>query len=391
MITATNTKSKLNLTIENSNTLENKLDLKKTLISTLFSISALMLILSLFSSSALRAQDMDYSQHYNNPTYYNPANVGLTQGLKARLNYRRQWTGLSGDYHTYSFTADVAERSLPGAGGIGIIANQSLAGKGVLKTNTFGIMPSVRIPISKNAIFQMGALASVVTQQLNWDNLVFSDQLDPRWGNIYPTNFPGAAKEKVVFPDFAFGGIFQFKASEDLEGNIGAAVHHITTPNQSFFEVNAKLPRKYAYNMDFVITIREDQGYYSKRQGFKLNPGIMVQHQSSMMQYNLGINIYMSHVYLGLWYKNQTLEYDEFSTFTALAGLNIPFNEDWRMKLMYSYEMNINAMHNFTGPSHEISLIFEFDDIGLIPKRSGSGFMAPTNKRTNSPIECSPF
>ena len=337
-----------------------------------------------------KSQDLDFSQYYNNPTYYNPAYVGLTMGLKSRLNYRRQWTGLSGDYHSYSFSADIAERSLPGAGGIGIIANQSLAGKGVLKTNTIGIMPSVRIPISKNAIFQLGALASVVTQQLNWDNLVFSDQLDPRWGNIYPTNFPGAARDKVSFPDFSFGGIFQFKPSDDLEGTIGAAVHHLTTPNQSFFEVNAKLPRKYVYNLDFIITIREDQGYYSKRQGFKLNPGMMVQHQSSMLLYTMGMNIYMSNVYLGLWYRNQTLEYDEFSTFTAMAGLNIPFNEQWRMKVMYSYEMNINSNQNFTGPSHEISLIFEFDDIGLIQKRSG-GFMAPSSKRSNSPIECSPF
>ena len=340
--------------------------------------------------SNLQSQDLDYSQFYNNPTYYNPANVGLTTGLKSRLNYRRQWTGLSGDYHTYSFSADVAERSLPGAGGIGIIANQSLAGKGVLKTNTIGIMPSVRIPISKNTIFQLGALASIVTQQLNWDNLVFSDQLDPRWGNIYPTTFTGASRDKVVFPDFAFGGIFQFKGNSDLEGTLGAAVHHITTPNQSFFEVDAKLPRKYVYNLDFIITIKEDQGYYSKRQGFKLNPGIMVQHQSSMMLYTLGMNIYMSHVYLGLWYKNQTLEYDEFSTFTAMAGINIPFNEESRMKVMYSYEMNINATHNFTGPSHEISLVFEFDDIGLIGKKSGSNFMAP-RQRSNSPIECSPF
>ena len=337
-----------------------------------------------------KSQDLDFSQYYNNPTYYNPAYVGLTMGLKSRLNYRRQWTGLSGDYHSYSFSADIAERSLPGAGGIGIIANQSLAGKGVLKTNTIGIMPSVRIPISKNAIFQLGALASVVTQQLNWANLVFSDQLDPRWGNIYPTNFPGAARDKVSFPDFSFGGIFQFKPSDDLEGTIGAAVHHLTTPNQSFFEVNAKLPRKYVYNLDFIITIREDQGYYSKRQGFKLNPGMMVQHQSSMLLYTLGMNIYMSNVYLGIWYRNQTLEYDEFSTFTAMAGLNIPFNEQWRMKVMYSYEMNINSNQNFTGPSHEISLIFEFDDIGLIQKRSG-GFMAPSSKRSNSPIECSPF
>ena len=91
----------------------------------------------------------------------------------------------------------------------------------------------------------------MVTQQLNWDNLVLGDQLDPRWGNIYESSFTGAARDKVVFPDFAFGGIFQFKG-HDLDGSIGAAVHHLTTPNQSFFEVNAKLPRKYVYNVDFV-------------------------------------------------------------------------------------------------------------------------------------------
>ncbi len=68
-------------------------------------ISGFVLMLLSTSSSS---QDLDYSQHYSNPTYYNPAYVGLTQGLKARLNYRRQWTGLSGDYHTYSFSADIA-------------------------------------------------------------------------------------------------------------------------------------------------------------------------------------------------------------------------------------------------------------------------------------------
>jgi len=36
-----------------------------------------------------KSQDLDFSQYYNNPTYYNPAYVGLTMGLKSRLNYRR--------------------------------------------------------------------------------------------------------------------------------------------------------------------------------------------------------------------------------------------------------------------------------------------------------------
>jgi type IX secretion system PorP/SprF family membrane protein len=350
----------------------------------------LMSIILILSIQTVKSQDLDYTQYSNNPTYYNPANVGLTIGLKSRLNYRKQWTGLSGDYHSYSFSADIAERSLPGAGGIGIIATQSLAGKGLLKTNMIGFMPSVRIPISRKTIFQLGALASVVTQQLNWDNIVLGDQLDPRFGNIKPSDFTGPANEKVVYPDFAFGGIFQFQGY-NLDGNIGAAVHHITKPNQSYFDINSRLPRKFVYNLDFVITITEESGYYSKRRGFKLNPGAMVIQQLNMVSYSVGMNIYMSHVYLGLWYRNQSLEYDEFSNLTVMAGMNIPFDKHSKMKLMYSYEMNINAQYSFTGPSHQVTLIFEFDEIGLISKKRGSGLLMPTTQRSNSPIECSPF
>jgi hypothetical protein len=50
--------------------------------------------------------------------------------------------------------------------------------------------------------------------------------------------------------------------------------------------------------------------------------------------------------------------------------------------------MNVNARQSFTGPSHELSLIFEFDDIGLVNK--DNSFMG-NKPRSYSPIECSPF
>ena len=345
----------------------------------------LLLVAAAFTS---RAQDVNFSQHYNSPTYYNPANVGLTQGLKVRLNSRRQWTGLSGEYSTYNFSADIAERSMPGAGGIGIIANQNIEGIGMLKTNVFGFIPSVRIPISRNMIFQLGALASVVTQQINWDNLVFQDQLDPRWGNIGPSTFAGAARNKVTFPDFSIGGLFQFQGN-NVEGTFGGAAHHLAEPNQSFFDVDASLPMKFVYNMDFVINFAPDEDYYHKRKGFKLNPGVMVEHQRNLFLYSVGSNLYMSHIYLGLWYKNHTLRYDQFSSMIVMAGINILFTDAYRMKLMYSYEVNIYARQNITGPSHELSLILEFDDLGLVGKERDI-FVSPKSK-TYSPIECSPF
>ena len=147
---------------------------------------------------------------------------------------------------------------------------------------------------------------------------------------------------------------------------------------------------KYLMHIDLVIKVNENQGYYSKRQGFKLNPGVMVEDQAGMLLYRLGMNIYMSRIYLGIWYKNETLEYDEYSNFATMLGINVPFGDKVRMKLNYTYEMNVNAQHNFTGPSHELSLIFEFDDISLINKRQGTTTI-PTQRHNYSPIECSPF
>lgn len=359
---------------------------RKKTITTGILIYLLILVILTMSYKA-EAQDVDFSQHYSNPTYYNPAYVGLSTGLKARLNIRKRWTGLEGRYNTYNFSVDMAERSLPGAGGLGLLATQDVQGAGLFKTNTVGIMPAVRIPVSRSSIIQIGALAAIVTKQLNFEKLVFTDQLDPHYGNIYPSAFEATLRDKVIFPDFSFGGIYQFQG-RDVEGIIGTAVHHLTEPNQSFFDIKAPLTRKYVYHMDFIISLQDDRNFYERRTEIKLNPGMMVQYQNGLFVYTAGMNIYFSHVYLGLWYRNEALEYDTYSNFSFMGGINIYFNETSRMKFIYTYDYNIMARHNFTGPSHEISLIFEFDDISFWNKDRnslGAGY------RRNAPIECSPF
>jgi hypothetical protein len=74
---------------------------------------------------------------------------------------------------------------------------------------------------------------------------------------------------------------------------------------------------------------------------------------------------------------------------TFLAGLHFDFSENTRMKMLYSYDMAIHSSHNFTGPSHEMSLIFEFDDIRFFRPNEIRGM--GTSNRQFSPLECSPF
>lgn len=359
-----------------------------------FRISAIKIILAsivmmlVFSDLSIKAQDAGYSQFFSTPTYYNPGYVGLTLGMKTRMNFRKMYNNIPGDNYTYNLSLDIADRNIPGSGGIGVIFNQNREGLGYIKAMTAGFMPSVRIPLSYNAIIQVGAMAAIVTREIDWDGMVFPDQLDPRWGNIGPSSFINPSSNKVIYPDFSFGTVFQFTGN-NVTGTIGAAAHHLMEPNQSFLNVNAPLARRYVGHFDLIIDVEDYEGYYTKTRSFKVNPGIMYQNQAGMNIFNLGVNMYMSHIYLGVWYRNEVLEFGDYSNLTFLAGLHFDFSENTRMKMLYSYDMAIHSSHNFTGPSHEMSLIFEFDDIKFFRPNEIRGM--GTSNRQFSPLECSPF
>ncbi len=349
-------------------------------------LSGLLLI---FSFEYSNAQDFTLSQWYNNQLYFNPAYTGLNPGLRAKLNYRRQWAKIPGDFHTYNFSVDIADRDLPGAGGLGFIINSNKQGIGYLESFTVGIMPAVRIPLAENFVMQAAPLIALVRQQPNWDNLIFEGQLDDINGNMYPSSFTAPNAESITYPDFGFGLVFQVKG-ENVVGTFGAAGHHLTRPSQSFFEVSAPLERKFVAHGDIVFEMREYKGYFKRRINFKLNPGLIYQNQHGLHLFSIGMNLYISNVYAGMWYRNESLEYDTYSDIILMAGVMVPFKEDTRIKIMYSYDLRVTAHHAFTGPSHEISMIFEFDKLKIInTKKKYSSFRG--RKIIEETLECHPF
>lgn len=335
----------------------------------------------------LNSQDFDFSQWYNNPTYYNPAYVGLSTGLKARFTYRRQMVKIPASFRTYSFSADIADRNLPGAGGIGIIIDNHSANQGLVKHTVVGVMPSVRIPLAQYMVMQLGIQAAFVQKTLNWDGLIFPDQLDPRYGNIYPTGFVAPNSNKISYPDFSAGMLIQFKGN-NITGVMGGAIFHLTKPNESFYETSAPLPRKYVGHIDLIWEFDQSSGFYQKSRSFKINPGFIYQYQAQLSQFSFGANFYFTSIYLGIWYKNESFDYDTYSTFSVMAGIKIPFSEVARMKLMYSYDFVIYPEYTFTGPTHEITIIMEFDDISFTQSRA---VRTARHQGSGAVLECSPF
>lgn len=347
----------------------------------------LLILINFLLTCGITGQDFDFSQWYNNPTYYNPAYVGLTQGMKARFTYRRQMVKIPSSFRTYAFSADIAERNLPGAGGLGLIVDNHSASQGLVNHTIVGIMPSVRIPIADYMIMQLGVQAAWVQKKINWDGLVFPDQLDPRYGNIYPTSFVAPNANKVSYPDFTAGMIFQFKG-DNVSGVVGGALHHLTRPNESFYEGSAPLQRKWVAHIDLIWEFEENKGYYKRASKFKINPGFFFQSQAKLSTFAFGSNFYFTNVYLGLWYRNESFEYTTYSILQAMGGLRIPVGDEVNLKLMYSYDFVIYPEYSFTGPTHEITLIMEMDNISLFqPRTIGTA----RYRQGNAPLECSPF
>jgi hypothetical protein len=193
----------------------------------------------------------------------------------------------------------------------------------------------------------------------------------------------------VLFPDFSFGGIYQF-VIDNLLGNIGFAAHHLTTPNIAFINMNYLLPRRYVAHFELVLDKSQPKDRYAEPRDIKINPGFLYQHQGDINFYSLGVNFNLSKLYLGMWYRNETLLYGDYSYLTLMSGLNIPFNEDMRLKFFYSYDIALSVLM-FAGPSHEIGLIFEFDHSNLLQFNPNRDNLNYRGMRKNRCYECSPF
>lgn len=320
-----------------------------------------LMIINLKSSS----QEAYYSQYYNDPTYYNPATTGLNRGLNIRVLYRDQWPQYSDDLKTYSFSMDVAERFMPGAGGLGIIFNTNKEGKGFIKRTMIGATASARIKINKYWVSQFGFMAAYVQKQIDSKEFIWSDQLDDKHGLLYPqSSFSGLTEDNVSYPDLSLGGVINYE-KRYMTANLGFGMHHVTRPNESFSSLEMRLSRKYVFHTDFTIL-----QISNPKKGFKFNPGLMYEYMSGFHTFTLGSNIAKSALYTGIWYRNKQSQIYNYQSVILVAGLNIPMvNKYSRLKIMYSYDVSITSMSG-TGGAHEITLRFEFDQIHLFKSKS---------------------
>ncbi|MFO8088051.1 MAG: PorP/SprF family type IX secretion system membrane protein [Bacteroidales bacterium] len=328
-----------------------------------------------------KAQDANFTQFYNNPIYYNPANAGITDGLEIRTAYRKLWPGIGGGFRNMTLSADVAEPAING--GIGLIVHSGDEG-GQVRESMAGLMYSYRLHLIRNKFYlQMGLQATAVEKRIHEDGLIFSDQLDPLHGNVYPTSFQGANYDQVVYPDFATGIAARFNIGEYATGHartthiVGLAFAHITQPDESFVGLESRRPLKTVVHAQSVIPLN---AHYRRNDPKRaLAPGIIYERQDMFQTVSTGLNIMLEPIYAGAWYRSNYLvaENVNINAFVLLIGLTKELSPELKMNLGYSYDITTSKLSNATAGAHEITLSFSFNDYSFFRKYS------PSLKRRN--------
>jgi type IX secretion system PorP/SprF family membrane protein len=360
-----------------------------------YGAASVVQILALMWAVNTVAQDATYSQFYNNRLYYNPAYAGASSGLRVNMHYRNQWNKLNSNFDNYTLSVDVAEPNFPGSGGLGIIVQSDMDGLGNVQTTSATLATSVKIHMSDNLLTQFGLNAAFVRKTINWDNLIFSDQIDPRYGVVNPSSFVAPDYNSLNFPDFGAGILLKFceqtDAINNVVGTLAVSVQHLFTPDISFYESDAKLPLKLVVMGDVLLDNETGStSRYSKKDNkFKINPGFLFEKQGKMSNFSVGLNAYKSFIYSGIWIRNQSFAFTDLKDLIVMVGANVPFGNNSRIKLRYSYDYLLSDVRRVAGATHEVSVIYELDGFSFFGAPRGNGSRFGDSKK--SCLDCAPF
>ena len=364
-------------------------------------ISIIAAVTSLLFANSVMAQDPNYSQFYLKETYYNPAMTGINPGLRGTVTDRHLWTSVPGEWGTQSISFDYYDVKFA-QGGIGGYFTRNTQGENCLNTYQGGLAYAKQIRVLPDLMFQVGAGAQYIHKNIDYDNLTFTDQLDPRFGAIYETEFvpPEEGKWSQGVFDYNAGAAVQFNIRQTpvkylATGIFGVAFHHLSQPDMSWIDDGQEAPLPMKFDVHGYLQFRINrQGFHNRY--FLLCPGFIFENQAEANQWfkgsesgsktlTFGMNAtipskvsFMSSLYVGCWARKQFIKefnLDEVkSTFKAksfdaiiLTLGYIKYSKDKKQlyQFLYSYDMTISNAGLSTGGTHEVTLSFEIHNLAI--------------------------
>lgn len=234
-------------------------------------LASLGIVCSSLMSLHSAAQDIHFSQFYENAMMRNPALTGIFSGdYKAGVNYRQQWSNISVPFTTILASAEsrvLINRNVGDYLSYGVTATYDRAGS--ISFNSFQVMPAINfnkaIEDNHNSYLSLGFAGGYIQRSIDLSKATFGTQYVN--GSYDPGNSSRENLTNTVIRNYDLSAGLSFNSAagpnHEVTYYVGVAGFHVTKPKHTFNnqETLIRLTPKYTANMGFRWAINEVYGF----------------------------------------------------------------------------------------------------------------------------------
>lgn len=310
------------------------------------------------------AQDVVLSQFYAAPLLLNPGFAGTSRAPAVTLNHRAQYVGFAGTTAYRTYAAQYSQYVAPLRSGLGVSLLADDAGDGGYNAFAATGYYAYGIRFDEDHTVRLGLSAGLEQRRLDWDRLVFLDQIDPATGSVdgagnpNPTQEQRPAETTTTFVDFGAGVLYA-----GPNAYAGVSLARLTTPDDRIASVGEGgfyegLPTRLSVHAGYQVDIPAgslDNPYF-------VTPNVLYTRQGGFEQVNLGAYLGLGQVFAGAWFRHA------FGNADAVIG---SFGVRWGMyEIGYSYDAVVSGLAPANSGSHEISLTLDFDEASWVKRKA---------------------
>ncbi|MDQ3015961.1 MAG: PorP/SprF family type IX secretion system membrane protein, partial [Bacteroidota bacterium] len=240
--------------------------------------------------------------------------------------------------------------------GIGFWVLADDAGDGILKTIKAAGIFSYKVELNRAFSLKTGIEVGIVQSTLNWNQLIFGDQIDDYTGTVSPGGIPFPTEEiapdknKVFYPDLGIGTVL---FSETFYA--GVSVRHLNRPDPDFLTVNSnlspKIPMRFTFHGGGSWPIFSE--VFKRTMKLTINPSLSLVTQGPFSQINGGATFDAEALTLGIHYRISSGNSE-----ALIASIGFRTN---KLRLGYSFDYTVSGFP-LSGGTHEVGIVYNLDD-----------------------------
>lgn len=213
------------------------------------------------------AQDIGFSQFYEQPLLRNPALAGIFNGdVRFTASYRNQWQSVTIPYRTFGLSSEIKfplqVMNLDVTSTFGLELFRDVAGTSEFSTTQILPAENISIRTAENSFLSFAFMAGVMQQRFDPSKLVLNDQFVANSDgsfSVLPYSSQTFNKTSVNYFDLSAGVTYKSALNDNVDYYVGAGLFHLTNPSVGFFDGSKiMLNKKLALNAGLSNAIGDE-------------------------------------------------------------------------------------------------------------------------------------